>query len=124
MLIPGVLLSASHVMIESKWSSDINTWSSLVHFFVTLCRWVGIPGGSAKSRPRPATALIRTSALSSADLVNSLVSFGLSQCGWCRLKSPIHMIGFVFVSLRLEVAESVRVKASSWCTVSFFSPSL
>ena len=96
MFIPGVLLNTSHMMIESMCSSEMKTWSSLVHFFVMLCKWVGMPGGSTRSRPKLATALISNSALSRAVLVNSLVSVGLSQCGWCQLKSPSHRTGLAF----------------------------
>ena len=45
-LIPGVLVNASQVMIESMWSSDIKTWSSLVHFFDFL-RYIVHMGGDA-----------------------------------------------------------------------------
>ena len=69
------------------------------HFFVTLCKCVGMPGGRARSRPNPATALISISALLRASLVNSLVSDGLSQCGWCLLKSPSQRTG-VMTTLR------------------------
>ena len=122
--IPGVFSRALQVIIESVWSSEMNTWSSLLHFFVTLCKWVGMPGGSARSIPNPATALIRTSVLSSADFVNSLVSVGLSQCGWCRLKSPIHMIGLGFSVFHPEGVIVTCVNASSWVIVSFLLQSL
>ena len=35
-LIPGMFLSALHVMIVSRASSEMQTWSSLVHLFETL----------------------------------------------------------------------------------------
>jgi hypothetical protein len=80
-LIPGVWESASHEMIASICSSEMNTWSSLNHFLETLCTCVGIPRGNAKSRPSSATAIISVSASHMADLVNSLVSAGSSQRG-------------------------------------------
>jgi hypothetical protein len=126
--IPGVLGRVSHVMIASRASLEMNTWSSLVHHLVMLCRCVGIPGGSMKSSPASATVLISSSVLFKAALVNSLVSAGLSQCRWWQLKSPSQMVILVSVPLlllwlllRLQLA---WVNASSWWMVLFFLHSL
>jgi hypothetical protein len=126
--IPGVLGRVSHVMIASRASLEMNTWSSLVHRLVMLCRCVGIPGGSMKLSPASATVLISSSALFKAALVNSLVSAGLSQCRWWRLKSLSQMVILVSVLLlllwlllRLQLA---WVNASSWWMVLFFLHSL
>src|SRR6266704_1326015 len=71
----------SHVMILfSEWS-DRNTWSSLLHFLVTLCLCVGVPLGNASSSPASATASISFSAALVASLVNSLILLGSSQYG-------------------------------------------
>lgn len=90
--IPGMFGSVLHVMIASRVSSEMKTWSSLVHCLVMLCRCVGIPGGSARLSPASATALISTSASFNAALVNSLVFVGSSQCGWWQLKSPSQIV--------------------------------
>lgn len=53
---------ASHESSESKECSERNTWSSLVHFLETLCLYVGIFGGRARSKLASATMLISFSA--------------------------------------------------------------
>lgn len=118
MFIPEVLVIMSQVIIESMWSSKIKTWLSLVHFFDTLCKWVGM-GGSAKFKPSPATAPISISMLSRADLIKSLVLAGLSQCGWCQLKSP-QRIGLVLSVFQPEGVMSVWVNVLSWLMMLFF----
>ena len=43
------------ISVSSEWS-DMKTWSSLDHLFVTLCWWVGISLGRARTSPTSATA--------------------------------------------------------------------
>jgi hypothetical protein len=112
------------MITASIWSSEMNTWSSLVHFLVMVWRWVGVPRGGAKSKPKPATALISISALLRADLVNSLVSVGSSQCGWCWLKLPSQRIGLLFSSFCPWRMMYAWVNASSWWIMSFILQSL
>jgi hypothetical protein len=71
--------------------------------------------------------LISTSASWIADLVNSLVSVGLSQCGWCLLKLPNHNVICIFALVLLlwfvlGVCDCVNV--SSWWIVLFLLQSL
>src|SRR6266581_1928378 len=80
-LMPYWSSCVSHVIILfSEWS-DKNTWSSLLHFLVTLCLCIGVPLGNASSSPASATTSISFSTALVASLVNNLMSLGSSQYG-------------------------------------------
>jgi hypothetical protein len=56
----------------------MDTWSSLLHYLVTLCLCVGMPQGNASFSLVLATTSMSFSAPAMASIMNNLTSLGLS----------------------------------------------
>ena len=82
---------------------------------------MGMPAGSARSRPASAMASINCSADARASSVKRRVSLALSHTGWCLLKSPNQMMCLRF-ALGVATTMSCAV-VSAFREVSLF-PSL
>ena len=116
-------ISVSQVSMRFVEKSVMKTWSKQVHFLMTLCWWVGIPLGSASSRPRKDTTSINPSALFNTLGVKRRVSLGLSQCGWWWLKLPTQMTCGAPASEFPKISVCVLWKHFSCVTVALLSPS-